>query len=168
MFSFHKLRRRDTKKIVAEARLTSRFRPTPIGAAERCVICTRVPMYKKSMLVPCLIAALTVLISSTAKADSWVLWTKTEYMKTNLQSSVFWEIINARPDYNQCLEVKKKIWQVKKSQAVEDKKKYETISEIKEVPNELLITTFRDPKDTISVLVNLYCLLGTLDPRERK
>ena len=119
-------------------------------------------------MVLCVTIVMILLISSTARCESWVLWTKTEYIKTNMQSSVFWEIINAFPDHNQCLQVKKKVWQVKHNQAMEDKKKYETIDEIKEVANELIITNFKDHKDIHSISVNLYCLPGTLDPRERK
>jgi hypothetical protein len=105
----------------------------------------------KKMMVLCVTIVMILLISSTARGESWVLWTKTEYIQSNLQSNVFWEIINAFPDHNQCLQAKKKVWQVQHNQAMEDKKKNETIDEIKEVANEIIVTNFKDPKDIHSV-----------------
>ena len=111
---------------------------------------------------------MSLFISSIARAESWVLWKKKEYIETSMKQNIFWEIIDAHPDYKQCLGAKKRIWQVLKNQAIEDKKKYGTISEIKEVPYELIITNVKEPKEIMSMSDTLYCLPGTLDPRERK
>lgn len=125
-------------------------------------------MNKKLILTSCMIVAMNVLMSSTASSESaWVLWTKKEYIEMNMKQSIFWEIINAYPDHKQCLQAKRRIWQVEKNQALEDKK-LGTISEIKEVPDELIITNFKNPKEILSISTTLYCLPGTLDPRERK
>lgn len=126
-------------------------------------------MNKKLMLVSCLIVTMNVFISSIARSEcAWVLWTKKEYIKENMEQNVYWKINNAYPDYNQCLQAKKRVWQTIRNQALEDKKKFGTISEIKEVPDELVIINFKDPKSILSVSEELYCLPGTLDPRERK
>jgi hypothetical protein len=63
---------------------------------------------------------------------------------------------------------KREFGRLKKNQAVENKKKYGTISEINEVPYGLIITNFKDPKEILSISETLYCLPGTLDPREKK
>jgi hypothetical protein len=116
-----------------------------------------------------LIAAMSVFVPSTSKGEcAWVLWTKKEYIKTDMRQNIYWEIINAYPDHNQCMQAKKRIWQVERNRALEDKKKYGTISEIKEVPDEVIITNFKDAKEILSISENIYCLPGTLDPRERK
>ena len=125
-------------------------------------------MNKKLMLI-CLIVVMNVFVSTIARSEcAWVLWTKKEYIKENMEQNVHWRIIRAYPDYNQCLQAKKRIWQVIKNQALEDKKRYGTISEIKEVPDELVITNFKDSKNILSVSEEFYCFPGTLDPRERK
>jgi len=126
-------------------------------------------MNKSLVTVLSLIATMNVFMPSTARSEcAWVLWAKREYIKTDMKQNIYWEIINAYPDHNQCLQAKKRIWQVIKNEALEDKKKYGTISEIKEVPDELIIMNFKDPKEIMSKSENLYCLPGTLDPRERK
>ena len=125
----------------------------------------------KNLVLPTLslIVTMSVFISSAASFEcAWVLWTKKEYIEKGLKQTTFWEIINAFPDHDQCFQAKKRIWQVKKNQALEDKKKYGTISKIDEVPYELIITSFKDPNDIMSISENIYCLPGTLDPRERK
>jgi len=93
---------------------------------------------------------------------------KKEFMEINLKSHIFWNIIDAYPDYKQCLQTMKRVWQVEKNQAIEDKNKFDTISEIKDVPYNLIITKFKEPKEIHSISVNFYCLPGTLDPRENK
>ena len=116
-----------------------------------------------------LVTAMSVFTPSTGKSEcAWVLWTKKEYIKTDMRQNIYWEIINAYPDHNQCMQAKKRIWQVERNRALEDKKKYGTISEIKEVPDEVIITNFKDAKEILSISENIYCLPGTLDPRERK
>jgi len=125
-------------------------------------------MKTKIISVLCVIAFISLFISSIARAESWVLWTKKEIMETTIKNNTFWEIINAYPDHSQCLQAKKRIWQVIRNQALEDKNKYGTISEIKEVPDELIITNFKDPKEIMSISQTLYCLPGTLDPRKKR
>jgi hypothetical protein len=112
--------------------------------------------------------AINLFISSIALSDSWVLWEKKEFLETSMKQNIFWNIIDAYPDYKQCLQAMKRLWQSEKNQAIQDKIKYNTISEIQEVPYKLIITTFKEPKEINSISENLYCLPGTLDPRERK
>jgi len=114
------------------------------------------------------IAMVILFMSSFAGADSWVLWSEKEYMQTNMKSNIFWKIIDAYPDYKQCLQGMNRVWQVKKKQALEDKEKYGTISEVKDVPYSMIITNFKEPKEIHSISETLYCLPGTLDPREKK
>ena|SRR5450759_2614117 len=113
-------------------------------------------------------AVILVLISSTVRAESWVLWQKKEYIETNMKQNIFWELIDAYPEHKQCLQGMKRIYQVTRNNAIEDKKKYDTISEIKEVPYSLIIINFKEPKEIMSISETLYCLPGTLDPREKK
>jgi hypothetical protein len=128
----------------------------------------RINMKKELILLSSVIAVMLLFISSTVHAESWVLWQKKEYIKTNMEQNIFWEIIDAYPEHKQCLQGMTRIWKVIKNQAIEDKKKYDTISEIKEVPYSLIITNFKEPKEIMSISENFYCLPGTLDPRERK
>ena len=86
----------------------------------------------------------------------------------DLTHNTFWEIVGAYPDYNPCIEAKGRVWKGRYDEAMEDKKKYSAIAEVKFVPNELIITSYKDPKEIHSVSINLYCLPGTLDPREKK
>lgn len=109
-----------------------------------------------------------LLAASAARAESWVLWQKKEYIETTMKQNIFWEIIDAYPEHKQCLQGMKRVWQVTKNRAVEDKKKYDTISKIEEVPYNLIITNFKEPKEIMSISETFYCLPGTLDPREKK
>ncbi len=113
-----------------------------------------------------MVAFIGLFISSIALAESWVLWSKLELLGAppNVNSAPDWEIIGAYPDHNQCLQAQKRIWQLYKDQAVDDKNKYGQILEIKEVPGEIIIEKFKD----MSGIRTLYCLPGTLDPREKK
>jgi hypothetical protein len=114
------------------------------------------------------VMAAVLCISSRSSAEcGWVLWEKTEVIETNVNHNVFWKIQNAYSNYDQCLQAKKRVWQVIKDQAIEEKKQMSTISEIKEVPNELVIKTYKDNKNILSWSDELYCLPGTLDPREK-
>lgn len=115
-------------------------------------------------------AFISLFISSIACAESWVLWEKIELVEMPFEVKTSWEIRGAFPDYNQCLQAQKRVWQVIKNRYVESKK-YGTISEIKEVPYELIIIIFKkskDPKYIMSGSHTLYCLPGGLDPREKK
>lgn len=85
-----------------------------------------------------------------------------------MTQNIFWNIVDAYPDYKQCMQAMKRVWQSKKNQATQDKKKFDTSSEIEGVEYNLIITTFKDPKEIHSISEMLYCLPGTLDPRERK
>ena len=79
-------------------------------------------MKKRVSIALYAVAALTMFIPYTAISESgWVTWTKTEYIKKDLSNNIFWENMNAYPKYEQCLELKKRLWQVYKKQAIEDK-----------------------------------------------
>jgi len=123
-------------------------------------------MQNKMVLILCFLGFL--LFCSTVHAESWVLWTKIEYSKTDLSHDIFWEIMGGYPDYNTCLQVKDKIYRVRQKEAREDKKQYPSISKLDEVPTELIIITFKDPKEIYSKSISFFCLPGTLDPREKK
>jgi len=116
----------------------------------------------------CVVAALNLFLSSITYAEGWVLWGEKEFLETSMKQNIIWNIIDAYPDYKQCLLSMKRVWQTKKNQAIQDKNKYDTISEIQEVPYNLIITTFKEPKEIHSISENFYCLPGTLDPRDRK
>lgn len=123
-------------------------------------------MQSKIILIFCFLGFL--LFYSIVHAESWVLWTKTEYAKTDLSHDVFWEIIGAYPDYNKCQQAKDRVYRVKQDDAREDKKQYPAISKVEEVPTELIIIKFKDPKEIHSKSISFFCLPGTLDPREKK
>ncbi len=108
----------------------------------------------------------TSIHSSTAQADSWVLWEKTDSIKTNGDQNIFWEIIHAYPMRKQCIQEMIRTWWMMRNQAIEDKKKSNTISEVKEVPYSEIIITFKQPKEIKSIAKTYYCLLGASDPRE--
>ena len=125
-------------------------------------------MYQRLISISCIMVLMIVFIPTTARSESWVLWQKKEFQKIDLTSNIYWEILDAYPDYKQCMQTMKRIWQVEKTQALEDKKKFDTISEIKDVPYNLLIRKFKEPKEYHSIWEHFYCLPGTLDPREKK
>lgn len=126
-------------------------------------------MSKKWMLALCLTMLVIVLAPSVAKAGSaWVLWKKAELMEMALKKTTHWEIVNAYPDHPQCLQAKEKKWILLKAEAMEDQKKYSSIMGISDVPYEMVIKNYKEGRDILSSSDTLYCLPGTLDPRERK
>jgi hypothetical protein len=127
-------------------------------------------MNHKTIMLALLVSCLIPLLPASARAQNgWVLWQKTETTTSStMQQHVSWELLDAYPEYDRCTQVATKVWQVSKDRWTEDKQKYGTISEIKEVPSVLIIVTFKDPKKIRSVSEKFFCLPGTLDPRERK
>jgi hypothetical protein len=126
-------------------------------------------MSKKGILGPCLIILMIIFAPSVANAESaWVLWKKAELMEMALKKTTIWEIIDAYPDYAKCLQAKEKKWVMLKAEAIEDQKKYSTIMGISDVPYETVIKNYKEGRDILSSSDTLYCLPGTLDPRERK
>jgi hypothetical protein len=126
-------------------------------------------MKKELFLVQCLTILMIITASSATNAESgWVLWKKAELMEMALKKTTIWEIVNAYPDHAQCLQAKEKKWRVLKAEAVEDKKKYSTIVGISDAPYETVIKNYKEGRDILSSSDTLYCLPGTLDPRERK
>lgn len=126
-------------------------------------------MIKKRMLSPWLIVLMVILASSAANAESaWVLWKKAELMEMALKKTTIWEIVNAYPNHAQCVQAKEKKWILLKAEAIEDKKKYSSIMGINDVPYETVIKNYKEGRDILSSSDTLYCLPGTLDPRERK
>lgn len=117
-----------------------------------------------------LFVVMTVVISfmsSIASAESWVLWSEKEITETKLKNNTFWKIIDAYPDHKQCLQAMKRVWQVNRNQALEEKKKYDTFSRVEDVPYNLIITIFKDPKEFLGISEKFSCLPGTIDPREK-
>lgn len=125
-------------------------------------------MKKKITSVSCVITVIFLIISPMAHADSWVLWNKKEYLEKKMKQEIFWEIADAYPEYKQCLQALVKLWNVEKNQAIKDRKESVGISKVEEVPNTMIITYFKESSDIISIAETLYCLPGTLDPREKK
>ena len=126
-------------------------------------------MSKKLILAPCLIILTVFSAFSMANAESaWVLWKKAELMEMALKKTTIWEIVNAYPDHAQCMQAKEKKWKVLKAEAIEDRKKYSTIVGTSDVPYETVIKNYKEGRDILSSSDTLYCLPGTLDPRERK
>ena len=85
-----------------------------------------------------------------------------------LKKTTFWEIINAYPSHALCMQAKEKKWMVLKSEALEDQKKYSSIMGISDVPYDTVIKNYKEGRDILSSSDTLYCLPGTLDPRDRK
>jgi len=126
-------------------------------------------MIRKLILILFLSAIVSLGVASQASAESaWVLWKKAELMEMALKKTTFWEIVNAYPDYAQCMKAKEKKWMVLKSEALEDQKKYSSIMGISDVPFDTVIKNYKEGRDILSSSDTLYCLPGTLDPRDRK
>jgi hypothetical protein len=126
-------------------------------------------MRKKWMLALSLTLLVIIMAPTVAKAgSSWILWKKAELMEMALKKTTHWEIVNAYPDHAQCLQAKEKKWIVLKAEAMEDQKKYSSIMGISDVPYEMVIKNYKEGRDILSSSDTLYCLPGTLDPRERK
>ena len=101
-----------------------------------------------------------------ALADGWVLWEKGDVIKKGLEQSIYWNIINAYPLYEQCAKAKVNMWQHFKKEAEEDKQTMGVV-EVKTAPD-LVIKRFKEDNSILSWSQTVYCLPGTLDPRERK
>ena len=79
-------------------------------------------MSKKITSIVCLAALMVLVLSSLASSQcGWVICLKTEAMEKSLKQVVFWEILDAHPDYSECLEIRKRMWEVKKIQATKEK-----------------------------------------------
>ncbi len=107
-------------------------------------------------------------LSSTAQAETWVLWERTDSIKTSGDQHTYWEIIHAYPVHKQCIKEMQRIWQVMRDKASEDKEKSNTIAEVKEVPYSAIIISFKQPQEMMSITNTYYCFPGTSDPREKK
>lgn len=123
-------------------------------------------MKTKRILILFVVAFMSLLFSSIAFAESWVLWKKYDSFDMAFKVNRTWEIISAISDHNSCMLAQKRVWQVMKTQA-DEIKKHGTTSKIKEVPYNLIIITFKNPKYIRMISQELYCLPGTLDPREK-
>ena len=120
------------------------------------------------MVLLAYVIAIILNISSTAHADSWVLWEKKQYTEISLKQTTTWEIFDAYPEHKQCLQGMKKLWQVEKKLA---KERANIISKIEDVPYNSIFITYKqsnEPNAIIGSSEYLFCLPGTLDPREKK
>jgi hypothetical protein len=118
------------------------------------------------MLLLCLGILMSTLISSIAYCQSgWVLWTQTEVIEGS-HGSKSWQLVNAYPNHNQCLQIKKKVWQGMKKSNLESMKKHDTILDVSGEPEAYLHTTYKE--GNMQTIVYFYCLPGTLDPRDKK
>lgn len=123
-------------------------------------------MKNRLMFIICLGVLMSTLISSSAYCQSgWVLWTKTELIEGS-HVSRSWELVNAYPNHNQCLQIKKKVWQARKRLDLETMKKHDTISDVSGERETYLHTTYKE--GNMQIIVYFYCLPGTLDPRDKK
>jgi hypothetical protein len=104
---------------------------------------------------------------SIARSEGWVSWTKTDYLKTGGSENTHWEINGAHPKYEKCEELNAKLWKVYKKEA-DDSKDRGSIERVKVVPNVLVIQWIKDPKDIMGITKTVYCLPGTIDPREQR
>ena len=102
-----------------------------------------------------------------ASADCWVLWEKGEVIKKGLEQSIYWNIIDAYPLYEQCAKGKANMWQHFKKEA-ETEKQTLGVVEVKTAAPDLVIKRFKEDNNILSWSHTLYCLPGTLDPRERR
>ncbi len=115
----------------------------------------------------CIAFSLVVSIPLVLSAESWVLWEKGDIIKKSLQQSIYWNIIDAYPQYEQCGKGKAGMFQYFKQRAEEEKQTL-GVTEVKTVAPELVIKSFKGEHEILSWSHALFCLPGTLDPRERK
>jgi hypothetical protein len=107
--------------------------------------------------------------STPAKAESWVLWLKNETINHKIGTTSTWEIVNAYPDFNKCVQAKKQVWLAKTAQYKKLEKEYNSFDEVDGTPYDFISTKLKNEKDgVIGFFDNFYCLPGTLDPRDRK
>lgn len=121
---------------------------------------------KNYVAILCLTASIVLSMPLMSSADGWVLWEKGEVIKKALDQSIYWNIVDAYPLYEHCTKGKVRMWQFFKNEA---EKKKETIGvvEVKTAPD-LVIERFNDNSSMLSWSHTLYCLPGTIDPRERR
>jgi len=108
-----------------------------------------------------LIIVLLIVLGGVANAEcAWVLWEQKTYYtieKGEATEKTFWLIIEAFPQYEQCLERKKMLFVNIKGIAAS------TGPKVQAVPFELVIEHF---SDTASLHHHLKCLPDTIDPRK--
>ncbi|MGZ8430690.1 MAG: hypothetical protein ACXW4A_08665 [Nitrospira sp.] len=121
---------------------------------------------KKFVSICCLAASIPLFLPFLANADGWVLWEKGEVIETGEKQSIYWNIIDAYPLYEQCTEGKGRMWEHFKKEAQEEKETM-GVADVKTAPD-LVIKSFKDNNNILSWSHTLYCLPGTLDPRERR
>lgn len=117
------------------------------------------------------ISALTVLaiglvtVPCSAWAEGWVLW------KESLPKERPWVILDAYPLYEQCNEMRAKLWQgsmaAAEKEKIDDEGSLFGVAKIETFP--YAVIKINTEKSSIhSSSVEFYCLPGSLDPRERK
>lgn len=122
-----------------------------------------------TVLSICLIFTLCFEFASTpANADGWVLWVKNEALHNNDEKTTTWEINNAFPDFNKCIEAKKQVWLSKTAKYKKLEKEHNPFDDVGGTPYEFISTSLKNPKDIVGYFETFYCLPGTLDPRDRK
>jgi hypothetical protein len=105
--------------------------------------------------------------SEVCKAQcAWVLWEKWEVASIKdrkFTTDLLWTLIVATPQYEQCMENQRRLFEKIKKGANEDKEKYDTISKIEVVPFRLVLTDYKSGGFNSKTL---YCLPDTIDPRK--
>lgn len=138
------------------------------GESGRVILTTRKGMIiKRYVAVLFLTLSVVLFIPFRASAEGWVLWEKGEVIYKEGTQSISWELIDAYPSYEQCTNGKPAIWKIFKKQAEEDKQKMRA-AEVKSVEPELVTKSYKEGSNILSWTHKIYCLPGTLDPRERR
>jgi hypothetical protein len=114
------------------------------------------------------LVTLLVSLASSAYGESWVLWTKSEYIDMNLHNDVSWKIENASQDYKQCQENKIMSWVSADKFAASLQDSPGMVQRISSVIGDRVVITYKNPKQTYMSISSFYCLPGTLDPRDKK
>jgi hypothetical protein len=104
-----------------------------------------------------------------AYGESWIVWTKKVNTDVNMKYDITWEIETAFPDYESCIVAKQKAWEVSMMSAQAIKNAYRNAQPIQSATGEIVSIIFNPPDhNTFMMSTYLYCLPGTIDPREKK
>lgn len=125
---------------------------------------------------------LCIPMNTTAKAEgAWVLWEKWEHTENFLglpssDNKPDWEIMGATPDYQQCLEMRKKAFQKRKEIYKEIYNAWKSsadqrgdiIARMLESEDTRLFVSLEDKKNNpmMTDSSEFYCLPDTIDPRK--
>jgi hypothetical protein len=103
---------------------------------------------------------LTTWAQQSASPCGWVLWTHTQFL-TSSSLPPSWDVRDARPNYQECFDVRRRIWTAERTRSIADSPNVQEVTGVQDV----FVTTHL--RDGGAITVEFHCLPSQTDPRPR-